>query len=113
MLVHRLSGWWGHRLQDRFHMDPEFIPEPGAYGFRCGALCDILLHCFPVKCDVITRLFDCVSRLSNPPVVCVACVRASLDLYDKVRVAMVTLRLCVHAFYCFLFGWICRPACQP
>lgn len=54
----RFSGWWGHRLEDRFLMDPEFIPVPGAYGFR----------------------------LSNPPVVCVACVRASLDVYEKVCV---------------------------
>jgi kynureninase len=54
--MNRLSGWWGHRLDDRFVMDPNFIPAPGAYGFR----------------------------LSNPPVVCVACVRASLDVYDKV-----------------------------
>jgi kynureninase len=53
--VNRFSGWWGHRLEDRFDMDPEFIPIPGAYGFR----------------------------LSNPPVVCVACVRASLDMFDK------------------------------
>ena len=51
----RLSGWWGHRVEDRFEMDPDFIPIPGAYGFR----------------------------LSNPPVVCVACVRASLDLFDR------------------------------
>ena len=52
----RFSGWWGHRLDDRFRMDPEFIPIPGAYGFR----------------------------LSNPPVVCIACVRASLDVFEKV-----------------------------
>ena len=52
----RFSGWWGHRLNDRFLMNPEFIPIPGAYGFR----------------------------LSNPPVVCVACVRASLDVFEKV-----------------------------
>jgi kynureninase len=55
--TNRLSGWWGHRLSDRFVMDPQFIPIPGAYGFR----------------------------LSNPPVVCVACVRASLNVFDKVR----------------------------
>mmetsp|Transcript_14108 Transcript_14108/g.21108 ORF Transcript_14108/g.21108 Transcript_14108/m.21108 type:complete len:454 (-) Transcript_14108:100-1461(-) len=53
--MNRFSGWWGHRLEDRFQMDPEFIPVEGAYGFR----------------------------LSNPPVVCVACVRASLDVFDK------------------------------
>ena len=50
----RLCGWWGHRESDRFVMDPKFISAKGVYGFR----------------------------LSNPPVLLVACVRASLDLYD-------------------------------
>mmetsp|Transcript_9639 Transcript_9639/g.9704 ORF Transcript_9639/g.9704 Transcript_9639/m.9704 type:complete len:477 (+) Transcript_9639:63-1493(+) len=51
----RLAGWWGHRLHDRFQMAPIFRPCVGAYGFR----------------------------LSNPPVLMVACLRASLDLFDK------------------------------
>ena len=55
--VGRLAGWWGHRLADRFVMDPQFIACPGADGFR----------------------------VSNPPVLLVACVRASLDLFEKVR----------------------------
>jgi kynureninase len=50
----RLSGWWGHRLEDRFLMAPDFIPNPGAYGFR----------------------------LSNPSTLLIACVRTSLDLFD-------------------------------
>ena len=53
----RLSGWWGHRLEDRFMMAPQFIPEPGAYGFR----------------------------LSNPSVLLITCMRTSLDLFDAVR----------------------------
>lgn len=52
----RFAGWWGHRLQDRFLMAPEFIPCDGVYGFR----------------------------LSNPPVLLIAGARASLDLFDKV-----------------------------
>lgn len=52
----RFAGWWGHRLDDRFVMDPQFIPCEGAYGFR----------------------------LSNPPVLLIAGARASLDLFDKV-----------------------------
>ena len=52
----RFSGWWGHRLEDRFVMAPQFIPCEGAYGYR----------------------------LSNPPVLLIAGARASLDLFDKV-----------------------------
>ncbi|KAJ1422139.1 pyridoxal phosphate-dependent transferase [Ochromonadaceae sp. CCMP2298] len=51
----RMAGWWGHRRQDRFRMEPDFIPCLGANGFR----------------------------LSNPPVLLVACIRASLDLFDR------------------------------
>jgi kynureninase len=50
-------GWWGHQLSDRFEMKPEFTPCEGAYGYR----------------------------LSNPPVLLISCVRASLDVYDKVQ----------------------------
>lgn len=53
----RFSGWWGHRLEDRFVMAPQFIPCEGAYGYR----------------------------LSNPPVLLIAGARASLDLFDKVH----------------------------
>ena len=52
----RLCGWWGHRIQDRFLMAPDFFPSAGAYGYR----------------------------LSNPPVLLISCLRASLDLFDKV-----------------------------
>jgi kynureninase len=54
----RFCGWWGHRLEDRFVMAPDFIPAEGAYGYR----------------------------LSNPPVLLVAGARASLDLFDQVRI---------------------------
>ena len=45
---------WGHRAADRFVMGHEFIPSPGAQGFM----------------------------LSNPPVLCVATLRASLAVFD-------------------------------
>lgn len=51
----RLAGWWGHRVEDRFVMDPQFIASEGAYGYR----------------------------LSNPAVLLVACVKASLDMFKK------------------------------
>ena len=54
--IPRLAGWWGHRLDDRFVMDPQFVACAGADGFR----------------------------VSNPPVLLVACARASLDVFEKV-----------------------------
>lgn len=53
--MNRLSGWWGHRQSDRFQMAPEFIPCQGAYGYR----------------------------VSNPSVLLIACVKASLDIFDE------------------------------
>lgn len=54
--LRRFAGWWGHRREDRFEMASHFIPCNGANGFR----------------------------LSNPSVLLIACVRASLDIFDEV-----------------------------
>eukprot|EP01035_Chromulina_nebulosa_P017605 gene17605-23178_t len=56
--VPRLSGWWGHRVEDRFLMASKFIPAKGANGFR----------------------------VSNAPVLLIACVRASLDIFDEANI---------------------------
>ncbi len=54
--VPRFSGWWGHDKQTRFKMGPEFHATQGADGWQ----------------------------LSNPPILSMAAVKASIELFDKV-----------------------------
>lgn len=51
----RFAGWWGHDKQTRFQMGPDFEPIPGAEGWM----------------------------MSNPPILQLAALRASLELFDR------------------------------
>jgi len=51
----RLAGWWGHDKSSRFRMEPGFRPIPTAEGWQ----------------------------LSNPPILSLAAIRASLDVFTE------------------------------
>jgi kynureninase len=54
----QFAGWWGHDKKTRFKMGPDFSPIGGAESWQ----------------------------LSNPPILQLAALRASLDLFDKAKI---------------------------
>ena len=58
----RFAGWWGHNKDSRFKMPRDFDPIPGAEGWQ----------------------------LSNPPILSMAAMRASLDIFHEVGMEKLT-----------------------
>jgi len=75
--VPRFAGWWGHDEKTRFRMGPEFDPMEGAEGWQ----------------------------LSNPPVLALAALRASLDIFSEVGMERLRAKSMALTGYAeFIFG---------
>ncbi|OIQ27924.1 MAG: kynureninase [Bacteroidetes bacterium MedPE-SWsnd-G2] len=60
--LNRFTGWWSHNKQTRFNMRHEFDVLPGAEGWQ----------------------------LSNPPILSMAAIKASLDIFNEVGIEALT-----------------------
>ena len=78
----RFAGWWGHDKSSRFQMSPQFQPIAGAEGWQ----------------------------LSNPSILCMAALRASMEIFDEVTVAR--LRAKSETLTSYLEFLLAREACE-
>ena len=62
----RFAGWWGHDEKTRFKMGPDFHPMEGAEGWQ----------------------------LSNPPVLALAPLRASMDIFSEAGIERCEIKVC-------------------
>ncbi len=73
--LQRLSGWWGHNEKKRFLMQKGYDPMPNAQAWQ----------------------------MSNAPVMNMACLRASLDIYDQVDIkALRAKAVLLHQYMVYL-----------
>jgi kynureninase len=70
--IPRYAGWWGHDEKTRFQMGPDFHPMPGAEGWQ----------------------------LSNPSILSMAALRASMDIFDDAGINRLRQKSTALTGYC-------------
>jgi len=78
----RFAGWWGHDKNNRFQMPSKFQPIAGAEGWQ----------------------------LSNPSILSMAALRASMEIFDEVTIA--SLRAKSETLTSYLEFLLAREACE-
>ena len=76
----RLEGWWGHDKDNRFLMEPKFRPMRGAEGWQ----------------------------LSNPPILPMATLRASMELFDEAGIKELREKSVLLTAYFEFLLWSCK-----
>jgi kynureninase len=75
--IPRMAGWWGNEKASRFLMRDHFVPEANASGWQ----------------------------LSTPSILLYACLKASIDIFDKAGMdALHVKRRSMHAYFQYLYN---------